>query len=61
MRVDIPEFDSSGEVMCDCCPFQGMHGSGLCLGWGQTHEKDCPTRETYAEACAAAEAYEVKP
>lgn len=55
MKVDNPIFEESGEVeICAHCPFEQLD-LGACSMWLQAHYKFCPTRETYAEACALAE------
>ena len=57
MKVDNPDFHSEhGWVMCAQCPLDEKGASHIiCSQWGDTHSEQCPTKETYAEACAAAE------
>ena len=60
MKVDNPTFGkNSGAVVCIECPFADVHGTlntrGLCSGWEWDHDDECPTAETYQEACELAE------
>ena len=70
MKVDNPMFDSSShemEVRCYECPFTDEDGfadpgsvlASLCMNWPKEHLHNCPTKETYEEACLLADmAYE---
>lgn len=60
MRVENPKFSKSGEVLCHECPLDSDQDDSACIMWWYRNAKGrgliCPTAETYAEACAIADA-----
>jgi hypothetical protein len=60
MKVKNPKFGGNGEVIgCKYCPMDRGDDSTLCKDWwyrnGKSSDLNCPTAETYAEACDLAE------
>jgi hypothetical protein len=54
MQVDNPTWNKLGECDCGECPLNDLSVC-MCTDWMEDHGNDCPTAETYREACDLAD------